>query len=67
MAKSNTIVFTHYTSGVKTAERLTAAGFTFTRRDVFNNFWGVEFTVQAPRGKGATDKLTVLSKIAEGK
>jgi hypothetical protein len=35
----------------------------FTERDVLNNFWGIEFKVAKPCGKGAKDKLNKLYQI----
>lgn len=44
-------------------KRLTDAGFTFTTADIFNNFWGTQFIINAPRGKGTTAKMKFLETV----
>lgn len=36
---------------------------TWTERDVFNGFWGIEFTVDKPRGKGSSKLIKELIDI----
>jgi len=38
-------------------------GFKFTSTDIFSNFWGKEYTIEAPSGKGSSTKLKTLFKL----
>jgi hypothetical protein len=44
-------------------EKLKAAHIEFSCRDVLNNFWGIEFTIYKPRGKGATAKCKIINEL----
>lgn len=61
------VVIEHYTGTEDTRAKLTAEGFAFTEQNFFNSFWGVRFTVEWPRGKGAMTRRDRLQQIAEGK
>jgi hypothetical protein len=39
---------------------LEARNISFTERDFLSDFWGTEFEVEKPSGKGATKKLSDL-------
>ena len=39
--------------------------FKFTERDFFSRFWGTEFTVEYPTGKGTVKKAEMLRKLAD--
>jgi hypothetical protein len=52
-------------SSEKFVNDLTAIGVKFTKRDVLNDFWGVEFTIEKPTGKGTYDKCRAIDKLIE--
>lgn len=53
-----------YHSGEATLRKqLTEMGFKFKERFVFSGFYGTEFHVEKPRGKGATIKINQLYKM----
>lgn len=53
-------IFGGYTS---TEKILTDNGFKFTSTDIFSNFWGKEYSIEQPKGKGSTAKLKSLFKL----
>jgi hypothetical protein len=61
------IAIEHYTGTADTRAKLHAEGFAFIEQDFFNNFWGVRFLVEMPRGKGATARRNRLQEINDGK
>ncbi len=62
--KNTDLTFTLYTSNVRNYEqKLAELGVEYTTKDVLNNFWGVQFTIKKPKGKGSTKKLDTIFEL----
>jgi len=44
-------------------KKLEEIGAVFTERDVFNRFWGTEFTIEKPRGEGAQSRIKAIDSL----
>lgn len=56
-----TIIFYSGVESVK--KKLDEAGIQYTCRDVLSTFWGVEFSIAKPTGKGATSKCQIIRSL----
>lgn len=56
-------VIIHYNNGTWLREKLKEMGVVFTERNVFSGFWGVEFRIQKPTGKGAKEKMRQIDSL----
>ena len=63
MPKPQKFVQTYYGGYGQIRSALTTIGVKWTERDVLNNFWGKEFTVEKPRGKGAQLKMREIDRL----
>jgi hypothetical protein len=54
---------TFYSNANATRNLLTAHGFDFIERPVLNVFYGTEFTVIVPSGKGKNKKVDLINQI----
>ena len=64
--KNTDIIFTLYASNVRNYEqKLVELDVEYTTKDVLNNFWGVQFTIKKPKGKGSTKKLDMIFELFE--
>lgn len=43
--------------------KLNQIGVIFTEKDIFSGFWGKEFSIEKPRGKGAHEKMKQINLI----
>lgn len=44
-------------------EKLKTLGVEFKERDFLSDFWGKEFTIQKPKGKGTTQKMRAIDAL----
>lgn len=60
------IIYTLYISNVSHyEERLKQIGASYSLRNVLNNFWGKEFTIEPPKGKGSREKINNIYNLFE--
>ena len=56
-------IITVYSNEDKYRDKLNAIGAVFTERQVHSGFWGTEFTIEKPKGKGAYDKMRAIDNL----
>ena len=54
---------TYYSEADKLRKRLTKLGVKFSEQLVMNGFWGTQFDIENPRGKGAGEKMREVDKL----
>lgn len=63
MSKKKPITITVYDTDEQMRQSLDQLGATYTERPVFSNFWGIQFTIERPFGKGSAAKLELIYKL----
>ncbi len=58
--KAKIVVIEMFGAYEATRRGLKEHGYSFTERDIFSTFWGIQFIVEKPRGKDATKRLNFL-------
>lgn len=61
MKSYRTIV--HYNNGNALRKILTENCIKFREQDVLDGFWGKQFDIERPRGKGAQDKIRLINRL----
>jgi hypothetical protein len=56
-------IITIFSSFQSYEKMLKDLGLEFTKRDVLQNFWGVEFTFPKPMGKGAATRRRLIDRL----
>lgn len=54
---------TYYSGAEGLKKKLNEIGVKYTFKDVKNEFWGVEFQIEKPTGKGATKKMQLIREL----
>lgn len=47
--------------------RLKSENIPFTVKDIFSDFWGKEYTIPHPTGRGSMERAKTILKILDGK
>lgn len=57
---------TWYSNEDKLRHKLNELGCTFTERNVMSTFWGVEFKIDKPIGRGCGTKINEINEACKG-
>ena len=62
-AMKQPIIYRIFGGYTHTEKLLADNGYKFTVVDIFSNFWGKEYSITTPTGKGSTAKFNALIKL----